>query len=467
MPVARASVVPGRRSASLALTTGTGASPATSRTVGSYSFFTPGGIRPAPYSPNFAVNNYTYSNLPAAVIPHGVGFIWATMLWDLYLRMVADHGYNPDIRGAFGTGGNNLALRLVIDGLKLQPCSPGFVDGRNAILQADTALTGGANQCAIWQTFSARGLGGDAVQGDSASISDNSPGFTVPTGACGPPADLVMTSTNTPPAATVGVPVTATYSVTNSGPGVAMGTKVVFSSSGNMGVSAATTSAGTCTGLTCNVGTVAPGASATLSVTVYPAAAGAGSVTATASLIGTETTTANNIATTPITASGSSTTTSYSTDTNCAILDLATINCPLTVPTAGNPFNVEVRVRLAHTYDLDLVISAVAPDGTVVQLANKRGGSGDDYGTGPDPCTGATVYSTFADNATSPIAVGAAPFAGRFSPEALLSAFIGHPRSAPGTSACKTPPEVTLARCSVGASTRKSARLRPHRPIRA
>ena len=33
-----------------------------------------------------------------------------------------------------------MALQLVMTGLKLQPCSPGFVDGRDAILKADEQL---------------------------------------------------------------------------------------------------------------------------------------------------------------------------------------------------------------------------------------------------------------------------------------------------------------------------------------
>ncbi len=52
------------------------------------------------------------------------------------------YGLNPNPYGAWNIGGNNLANQLIVDGLKLQPCSPGFVDGRNAILAADVALTG-------------------------------------------------------------------------------------------------------------------------------------------------------------------------------------------------------------------------------------------------------------------------------------------------------------------------------------
>jgi hypothetical protein len=43
---------------------------------------------------------------------------------------------------------------MVLDGIKLQPCSPTFVDSRNA-LAADQALTGGKD-CLIWEVFAAR-----------------------------------------------------------------------------------------------------------------------------------------------------------------------------------------------------------------------------------------------------------------------------------------------------------------------
>lgn len=71
-------------------------------------------------------------------------------------------------------------MKLVIDGLKLQPCSPGFVDSRNAILAADMATTGGVIQCLIWDVFAARGLGFAADQGDSNSRTDQIEDFTLP-----------------------------------------------------------------------------------------------------------------------------------------------------------------------------------------------------------------------------------------------------------------------------------------------
>lgn len=136
------------------------------------------GIRAFPYSTDFAINPQTYDDIMTASVPHGVGSIWATMLWDMTWLLIDKYGFDSDIYN--GTGGNNIAFQLVVEGLKLQPCSPGFVDGRDAILAADQALYGGANQCDIWQAFSNRGLGFSAQQGSSASRSDGVESFDLP-----------------------------------------------------------------------------------------------------------------------------------------------------------------------------------------------------------------------------------------------------------------------------------------------
>ncbi|MEN0007021.1 MAG: M36 family metallopeptidase, partial [Bacteroidota bacterium] len=64
-----------------------------------------------------------------------------------------------------GTGGNNIAMQLVLDGLKIQPCSPDFIEARDAILTADSINYDGAHQCLIWETFARRGLGASAEAG--------------------------------------------------------------------------------------------------------------------------------------------------------------------------------------------------------------------------------------------------------------------------------------------------------------
>ncbi len=139
-----------------------------------------GGIRPYPYSTSMAITPVTYDYIKqnAFTVPHGVGSVWCTMLWDLYWAFIDEYGYDPDIYR--GTGGNNMAMHLVMDGLKLQPCGPGFVDGRDAILKADELRYGKKNEALIWKAFARRGLGYSADQGSANSKSDGIQAFDLP-----------------------------------------------------------------------------------------------------------------------------------------------------------------------------------------------------------------------------------------------------------------------------------------------
>jgi extracellular elastinolytic metalloproteinase len=157
----------------------------TRRGIGTYVIYQDpdgNGIRPTPYTTDMSINPTTYGTIPGLAVPHGVGYAWSTMLWEVYWNLVDAHGYNPDVYGDWTTGGNNLAIQLVMDGMKLQVCRPGFVDGRDAILLADQALTGGANQCAIWAGFAKRGLGYSADQGSNFSSTDGTEAFDLPLG---------------------------------------------------------------------------------------------------------------------------------------------------------------------------------------------------------------------------------------------------------------------------------------------
>ncbi len=168
------------------------------RGVGTYVNYEPvngNGIRPAPYSTDLAVNPFTYANRADAVIsvPHGLGFIWSSMIWDMYWNLRMTEGYDPDLYN--GTGGNNLAIQLVTDGLKLQPCSPGFEDGRDAIIAA--AVANGMSQADIctniWAPFARRGMGFSADQGSSASRTDGTVAYDMPTVCTSPTAVTLNT----------------------------------------------------------------------------------------------------------------------------------------------------------------------------------------------------------------------------------------------------------------------------------
>ena len=151
------------------------------RGIGTYAISQPTtgvGIRPTRYSTNMSVNPSTYNTIKTAAVPHGVGYVWATMLWEMTWELIYQYGFDPDIYN--GTGGNNLAMQLVIDGMKLQPCGPGFVTGRDAIIQADINNNQGANQCKIWKAFAKRGLGYGASQGSANSTTDGVESFAMP-----------------------------------------------------------------------------------------------------------------------------------------------------------------------------------------------------------------------------------------------------------------------------------------------
>lgn len=105
------------------------------------------------------------------------------------------------------------------------------------------------------------------------------------------------------------------------------------------------------------------------------------------------------------------------------IPDSGFVDIPINVADNGLVDDVNVRVRLNHTFDGDVVIDLVHPDGTVINLANNRGGSGDNFGTGANDCSGtATVFD---QQAATAISSGVAPFSGSFRPEVSLAGLNG------------------------------------------
>ncbi len=98
------------------------------------------GVRTA----SMAASPFMYDDVQRGAISqiHGVGEIWAAALWDARVAL-----------------GAAVVERLVVNGMKLTPCSPTMVQARGGILSADAVLNGGANQCALRAAFAGRGLG--------------------------------------------------------------------------------------------------------------------------------------------------------------------------------------------------------------------------------------------------------------------------------------------------------------------
>lgn len=173
----------------LMLTMKTGDSGGDARGIGNFALgenSNGGGIRPTPYSTNTSINGTTYGDINGLAVPHGVGYAWATILWDMTWALVAQEGFDTDFYN--GTGGNNIAMALVIEGLKNTANNPGFVSGRDGILQADQDLYGGQYNCLIWDVFAARGVGLNANENTNGGTNTNTDQTTSFVSGCsGPP----------------------------------------------------------------------------------------------------------------------------------------------------------------------------------------------------------------------------------------------------------------------------------------
>jgi subtilisin-like proprotein convertase family protein/subtilisin family serine protease len=76
--------------------------------------------------------------------------------------------------------------------------------------------------------------------------------------------------------------------------------------------------------------------------------------------------------------------------------------------------DVNVRVNITHTFDADLDVFLIAPDGTRVELFTDVGGSGDNF-----------TNTVLDDQAATAITAGTAPFTGTFRPEGSLATLNG------------------------------------------
>jgi extracellular elastinolytic metalloproteinase len=138
------------------------------RNMGEYLFpgFLPGGVRRQPYSYDMSIDTLTadnFNSIPPDTAYYNIGELWASALWDMTWNLIDRYGFDPNFHT--GTGGNNLAMQIVVLAMKLQPSNPNVREARDAVLMADQALTGGTNQSAIWKAFARRGMGLDFDSG--------------------------------------------------------------------------------------------------------------------------------------------------------------------------------------------------------------------------------------------------------------------------------------------------------------
>jgi uncharacterized repeat protein (TIGR01451 family) len=150
------------------------------------------GIRRYPYCTDMNKNPLTFKDIdpnqadPHAGVPispitpfdpyyasevHYQGEVWCAALWEMRANLIAKYGYDV---------GNELALQLTTDGMKLTSPDPNFLQARDGIIQADLVNNGYANFDEIWRAFAKRGMGGSAFAPDSSTTIGVQEAFDLP-----------------------------------------------------------------------------------------------------------------------------------------------------------------------------------------------------------------------------------------------------------------------------------------------
>lgn len=127
-------------------------------------------IRRYPYSADMKKNPLTFKHIGSNVILptgppirpridpdntelHNVGEVWCAALWEVFVNLVAKHGH---------AAAERRVLAYVIGGLKLTPPSPTFLQARDGIISAVSAIAPG-DLPQVRAAFAKRGMGNGAV----------------------------------------------------------------------------------------------------------------------------------------------------------------------------------------------------------------------------------------------------------------------------------------------------------------
>ena len=86
-----------------------------------------------------------------------------------------------------------------------------------------------------------------------------------------------------------------------------------------------------------------------------------------------------------------------------------------TIPVSGIPAgvtvsSVSVKFNINHTWNSDLIINLIAPNGKILNLVNQRGGSGDNF-----------VNTVISSTSTTSLGTGTSPFTGTFRADGVLN----------------------------------------------
>ena len=146
---------------------------------------------------------------------HNGGEVWSSMLWEVRNRMVQRLGF---------TTGTTRVLQVVTDGMKLSPLNPTFLQERDAIIAAASALPSAPEASAdvfdVREGFRVRGMGfsasiQNANTGGTANATQVTEAFDVPNAVITTPITMSDSSGDNDGAAEPGEPILITVPVTN------------------------------------------------------------------------------------------------------------------------------------------------------------------------------------------------------------------------------------------------------------
>ena len=380
------------------------------------------GIRHFPYTTDMAKNPFTFKDIDPGQISshvgvprspiypfnageadevHHQGEIWCVTLREARANLVRKYGFN----------GNAIMLQLVIDGMKLGPANPNFLQARDAIILADQVNNAGANSAELWRGFAKRGMGFSATSPDSSTTVGVHESYDVP--------GVQIISTNLPGGNGNGTIDpnecnTLFIGLQNLGGVGATGLQVKLS----------TTNANVIiTGKSSPYPNLPSGTSATNQIAFQFSTSPSfvcGTPVRFAVVIKSDQSTTTNLITL---ASGSAGTPSrYDSVGTAPIPDLSSGDLPIVVTNFNSAvLKATLSIHLLHTYDSDLLLQLISPEGITNTLAANVGGSRDNFG---GDCSDGS-RTVFDDDATVSINSGAPPFIGTFKPVDPLSVFIG------------------------------------------
>jgi extracellular elastinolytic metalloproteinase len=145
-------------------------------------------IRRYPYSADMSKNPLTFKHISNSVVlptgpaispnpkgnneVHNAGEVWCTMLWEVFVNLVAKHGHSA---------AEKRMLAYVVGGLKLTPPRPTYTQARDGILSAVSAMSPG-DLPEAWAGFAKRGMGSGAASppSNSTSLAGVVESFTAP-----------------------------------------------------------------------------------------------------------------------------------------------------------------------------------------------------------------------------------------------------------------------------------------------